>query len=33
VRFEPGASRRVGIVSLKGRRSVPGLQLRGKGES
>jgi urease subunit beta len=29
VRFEPGASRTVGIVALKGRRSVPGLQIRG----
>jgi urease beta subunit len=29
VRFEPGASRSVGIVALRGRRSVPGLQLRG----
>ena len=28
VRFEPGASRTVGIVSLRGRRSVPGLQIR-----
>ena len=28
VRFEPGVSRRVGIVSLRGRRSVPGLQIR-----
>jgi urease subunit beta len=29
VRFEPGASRTVGVVALKGRRSVPGLQIRG----
>ena len=29
VRFEPGASRTVGIVALKGRRRVPGLQIRG----
>jgi urease beta subunit len=28
VRFEPGASRRVAIVTLRGRRSVPGLQIR-----
>jgi urease beta subunit len=28
VRFEPGVSRTVGIVALRGRRSVPGLQLR-----
>ena len=28
VRFEPGVSRTVGIVSLRGRRSVPGLQVR-----
>ena len=27
-RFEPGASREVPIVSLRGRRLVPGLQLR-----
>ena len=27
VRFEPGASRTVRIVALRGRRSVPGLQL------
>jgi len=27
VRFEPGASREVGIVALGGRRHVPGLQL------
>ena len=28
VRFEPGASRTVGIVAFQGARSVPGLQLR-----
>ncbi len=28
VRFEPGASRTVAIVALRGRRSVPGLQIR-----
>jgi urease subunit beta len=28
VRFEPGASRTVAIVALRGRRSVPGLQRR-----
>ena len=28
VRFEPGVSRTVGIVSLRGLRSVPGLQIR-----
>jgi urease beta subunit len=28
VRFEPGASRDVGVVALRGRRTVPGLQLR-----
>ena len=28
VRFEPGASRTVGIVALRGARSVPGLQLQ-----
>lgn len=27
-RFEPGASRTVGIVALRGRRRVPGLQIR-----
>ena len=27
VRFEPGASRSVGIVALRGRRVVPGLQI------
>ena len=30
VRFEPGASRTVGIVALRGTRTVPGLQLRGQ---
>lgn len=29
VRFEPGASRTVAVVALRGRRLVPGLQLRG----
>src|SRR3954469_12879746 len=29
VRFEPGVSRTVGIVTLRGQRAVPGLQLRG----
>ena len=28
VRFEPGASRTVGIVALKGNQTVPGLQIR-----
>ena len=28
IRFEPGASRSAGIVALKGRRSVPGIQIR-----
>ena len=28
VRFEPGVSRTVGVVTLQGRRTVPGLQLR-----
>lgn len=28
VRFEPGVSRTVGIVALRGRRHVPGLRLR-----
>src|SRR3954470_9127202 len=28
VRFEPGVSRTVGIVALRGRRQVPGLQIR-----
>ncbi|GAA1852524.1 urease subunit beta [Microlunatus capsulatus] len=31
VRFEPGASRTVGVVALRGRRLVPGLQRRGAG--
>lgn len=31
VRFEPGASRTVAVVALRGRRTVPGLQLRGPG--
>ena len=30
VRFEPGASRTVGVVTLRGTRTVPGLQLRGR---
>ena len=30
VRFEPGASRTVGVVTLRGTRTVPGLQLRGQ---
>lgn len=30
VRFEPGASRTVAAVSLRGARVVPGLQLRGE---
>ena len=29
VRFEPGASRTVAVVALRGRRLVPGIQLRG----
>ena len=29
VRFEPGASRTVGIVALQGRKLVPGLQIKG----
>ena len=29
VRFEPGVSRTVGVVSLRGARRVPGLQRRG----
>jgi urease subunit beta len=29
VRFEPGVSRTVGIVALRGRRLVPGIQIRG----
>ena len=28
IRFEPGASRTAGVVALKGRRSVPGIQIR-----
>jgi len=28
IRFEPGASRKAAIVALKGRRSVPGIQIR-----
>lgn len=28
VRFEPGASRTVGVVALRGRRLVPGIQIR-----
>jgi urease subunit beta len=28
IRFEPGASRTAGIVALKGRRLVPGIQIR-----
>ncbi len=28
VRFEPGVSRTVGVVALRGRRRVPGLQIR-----
>ena len=31
VRFEPGVSRTVGIVALRGRRLVPGIQIRGGG--
>ena len=30
-RFEPGASREVAVVSLRGRRVVPGLQVRSRG--
>jgi urease beta subunit len=30
VRFEPGVSRTVDIVALRGHRSVPGLRLRGQ---
>ena len=30
VRFEPGASRTVAVVTLRGTRTVPGLQLRGQ---
>lgn len=32
VRFEPGVSREVGAVALRGRRRVPGLQLTDRGE-
>jgi urease beta subunit len=28
LRFEPGASRTAAIVALRGRRSVPGIQIR-----
>ena len=31
VRFEPGVSRTVGVVALKGARRIPGLQLRASG--
>ncbi|MFT4163892.1 MAG: urease subunit beta [Microlunatus sp.] len=31
VRFEPGVSRVVGIVAMRGNRRVPGLQLRASG--
>ena len=31
VRFEPGASRTVAVVALRGRRRVPGLQIRTPG--
>lgn len=31
VRFEPGASRTVAIVALRGRRSVPGIQIKNRG--
>jgi urease subunit beta len=31
-RFEPGASRTVAAVALRGRRRVPGIQVRGPGE-
>jgi urease beta subunit len=31
VRFEPGASREVGLVALAGARRVPGLQRRSRG--
>ena len=30
-RFEPGASRSVSIISLRGRRAVPGIQVRADG--
>jgi len=32
VRFEPGASRTVAVVALRGRRSVPGLRLPDRGQ-
>jgi urease subunit beta len=32
VRFEPGVSREVAAVALRGRRRVPGLQVDGRGE-
>jgi urease subunit gamma/beta len=32
-RFEPGASREVAIVGLRGRRVVPGLQVRDRGDA
>jgi urease beta subunit len=32
VRFEPGVSREVAAVTLRGRRRVPGLQLTDRGE-
>lgn len=32
VRFEPGVSREVAAVALRGRRRVPGLQVHGRGE-
>lgn len=31
VRFEPGASRTVGIVALRGARVIPGIQIRREG--
>ncbi|WP_353808948.1 urease subunit beta [Agromyces sp. SYSU T00194] len=31
-RFEPGVSKRVGAVALRGRRLVPGIQVRPNGE-
>jgi urease subunit beta len=33
VRFEPGVSRTVGVVALRGRRRVPGLQIRTRGDA
>ena len=30
-RFEPGASQEVDLVALRGRRAVPGIQVRGDG--